>query len=350
MLIATHCHAGGPTLNWGEEVRRNPDYINYLTNKAADAAICAYNRLDECKVCISSREQTGIGFIRVYNMKDGSLKTNPGKGNPNILSPAGKIDPEMLVLTVYRDEKPIGAVVNYACHPAVVAKDKTSGDFPSILARELKEKYGNKFVTLFINGACGNINHFNPYDPETYTDERYIYMGKMLADTAATAIENPDKELEGNIRTAENTIKVRIRKPSPEYLAEKKAILDNLGDDLINSVPGTPGYIDTFFALQAMSIQLDKRTLQDIYLNKVEIGNDLTIFGSPCQMFSDYGFKMKENSNTKYSMVSIFANDYRGYVPTPDKMRPGVYEARLAATSMLAPEAGDEVCDAILKL
>ena len=50
------------------------------------------------------------------------------------------------------------------------------------------------------------------------------------------------------------------------------------------------------------------------------------------------------------AFISAFANDYCGYVPTPECMVPGVYEARLAPTSALEPAAGALLTDAMLKL
>ena len=50
------------------------------------------------------------------------------------------------------------------------------------------------------------------------------------------------------------------------------------------------------------------------------------------------------------AFVSAFANDYYGYVPTPECMVPGVYEARLAPTSALEPAAGDILTDGMIDL
>ena len=50
------------------------------------------------------------------------------------------------------------------------------------------------------------------------------------------------------------------------------------------------------------------------------------------------------------AMVSAFANDYRGYVPVPECMVEGVYEAKLAPTSALEPAAGDKICDAMIAM
>jgi len=68
-----------------------------------------------------------------------------------------------------------------------------------------------------------------------------------------------------------------------------------------------------------------------------------------CQIFVEFGKKIKKNC-AKYSFISAFANDYLGYVPTPECMKEGVYEARLAPTSALESEAGDKICDAVINL
>ena len=49
-------------------------------------------------------------------------------------------------------------------------------------------------------------------------------------------------------------------------------------------------------------------------------------------------------------MVSAFANDYLGYVPTPECMTEGVYEARLAPTSCLASDTGGRIVEAMLEM
>lgn len=48
--------------------------------------------------------------------------------------------------------------------------------------------------------------------------------------------------------------------------------------------------------------------------------------------------------------VSAFANDYCGYVPVPECMREGVYEARLATTSALESSAGEKITDAVSEI
>ena len=57
---------------------------------------------------------------------------------------------------------------------------------------------------------------------------------------------------------------------------------------------------------------------------------------------------MKVHTSQGHAFVSAFANGYCGYVPTPECMVPGVYEARLAPTSALEPAAGDKLTEAVI--
>lgn len=353
MVMATHCHAGGPTLNWGEEVVTDPAYLDFLVQKTADAITLSYKNAEESEIILGKEELHGYSFIRVYHMADGTLKTNPPSKTEedlkNILKPQTVVDPEVLVLGVKQGEKFVGAVVNYANHPAIVAKRQISGDYISQLSRSLKEIYGPDFVTVFINGACGNINHINPFDPSTKVPFREREIGKALAETVKKAIDGGKLMENSLLGSVEKKIPVALRKPDLEYLARSKKVFEELGDDLVTSLPGTTGYLNTFYALQAFQIMADKRTKQDIILQLMKIG-DVFVAGTPNQIFVQFGKKIKEGIGAP-CMVSAFANDYRGYVPTPECIGIWtVYEARLAPTSALEPAAGDKIADGILSL
>jgi len=353
MVMATHCHGGGPTLNWGEEVVTDPAYLDLLVQKTADAITLSYKTAEESEIVLGKEELYGYSFIRVYHMTDGTLKTNPPSKTEedlkNIVRPHTEIDPEVLVLGVKQGDKFVGAVVNYANHPAIVAKRQISGDYISQLSRSLKEMYGPDFVTVFVNGACGNINHIDPFDPATKVPFREREVGKALAETVKKAIDG-GKKMETNVLGAvETKIPVALRKPDLEYLARSKKVFEDLGDGLIESVPGTVGYVRTFYALQAFRIMADKRTKQDIILQLMKIG-DIFVAGTPNQIFVQYGKKIKEGIGAP-CMVSAFANDYRGYVPTPECIGIWtVYEARLAPTSALEAATGDKIVEGILSL
>lgn len=348
MVMATHAHGGGPVLNWGEEVVRNERYLQSLVEKTADSIVTAFNRAEDSEMLLGREELYGVSFIRVYRMKDGSLRTNPGFGNPDILEPTTTIDPEVLALAVRQNGVYVGALINYANHPAIVANTKISGDYISVLSAEMKKLYGSEFVSVFINGACGNINHFDVNNPATRSMEYHRVVGARLAEAVDAAIKAAVPMTDETLQAKLGSTEVKLRKPTAEQLIAAKELFESKGDELVNSVPGTPGYMETFFALQALNVQADKRTLRQLQLQLFRIGN-CYVFGTPCQIFVQFGKRMKESCSGA-AFVSAFANDYCGYVPTADCMRPGVYEARLAPTSALEPAAGDKLCDAIIAM
>ncbi len=353
MVMATHAHGAGPTLNWGEEVRTDACYLRNLIEKTSDAIVTAWQRAEESQLFVGKEDVFDISFIRVYQMKDGSLQTNPtmfGRSLNEIDKPCATIDPEILVLSVKQNDEFVGAVVNFATHPATIATNQITGDYISILSDEMKRLYGPRFVTVFITGACGNINHINPYDENSYADcyKAYRNVGKTLASKAATAMNNSVLMEKDTLDVQVASVDVRFRKPDVEQLIRAKKWFDSLGDGLAESTPSSSNYFDTFFALQTFLIMADKRTKRSVDLQLFRVGN-CYIFGNPCQIFTEFGKKIKEACG-EYCFISAFANDYCGYVPTPECMKPGVYEATLAPTSALEPAAGDLVTDKMIKM
>ena len=352
MVVATHAHGAGPTLNWGEEVVTDENYLRNLVEKTGDAIVSAWKKAEESEMLIGKEMIYDISFIRVYKLKDGSFKTNPPRENPEAIieKPCSEIDPELLVLAVKQNNKFVGAVINFATHPATISTKQITGDYISILSNEMKKIYGPEFVSVFITGACGNINHINPFDKSTYEDcyKAYQNVGKKIAEKASQAMENASQIKDDTLSAKCSFVNAKFRKPGMEMLLAAKKLFDNLGDNLVESVPGQNDYIDTFFALQTFLIQADKRTERKIDLQVFRIA-DCYIFGNPCQIFVEFGKKVK-NSCGDYCFVSAFANDYCGYVPTPECMREGVYEARLAPTSALEPAAGDKIADKLIEM
>lgn len=352
MVMATHTHGGGPTLNWGEQVVRNPEYIKFISEKAADAIVLANKKAAESELYFGREELTDVSFIRVYELKGGRLKTNPnGEEINEIVKPTSTIDPEVYVLAVKQNDSFVGAIVNFANHPATVATNQITGDYISTLSYEMKKIYGEDFITLFINGACGNINHINPFDTETRVKGRYWTVGAKVAEKAVSAISNASPMTDETLKSNIETISVRFRKPDKAQLLAAKDWFDSLGDELIDSEPGkTDGlkYMETFFALQTFWSMADKRTQRDVQLQLFKIG-ECYIFGAPAQLFVEYGKKIKQ-ACTGNCFVSAFATDYCGYVPTPECMKEGVYEARLATSSCLEPAAGDKIADALIDM
>src|SRR5438046_1181184 len=79
-------------------------------------------------------------------LQERSVRTNPGRHNPNVVRPAGEIDPRVHVL---RLEAARFLVVIYGCHPDVVGGTQYSADYPHHLTETLQHALGAEWRVLF---------------------------------------------------------------------------------------------------------------------------------------------------------------------------------------------------------
>jgi hypothetical protein len=84
IISATHTHTG-PTFT--------EDYEKYVAKKIFDAVKIAFSNLQDVVIKSGTGKAEDIAFHRRFMMKDGSVKFNPGRQNPDIVEPMGPVDP-----------------------------------------------------------------------------------------------------------------------------------------------------------------------------------------------------------------------------------------------------------------
>lgn len=228
MVSATHTHTGGPvdafvpgTIDY--------EYMDWMADRAADVAAIAWKRRQPAKLGFGRACEDGISFNRRYEMKDGSFQTNPGFSRDEILRPVGQIDPEVAVLKIEdMAGRLIGVVTNFACHLDTVSGNRYSPDYPGELGRVLKSVYGRDLVSLFLTGACGNINHFDfmHRTREFYRDANpphYKKMGQALAGDVLRALAFIQTEETEALAVENDSFRAQIRTPTTEEVAQAEA-------------------------------------------------------------------------------------------------------------------------------
>ena len=105
-IASTHTHNGpGASLTFGENDDMLKEYWKLLLQKCVDAAVLAKNDLRSARIGYGEGEAKNVAFIRRFRMKDGSIKTNPGVHNPDIVAPVGEVD-ERVKPPSYRGHPP----------------------------------------------------------------------------------------------------------------------------------------------------------------------------------------------------------------------------------------------------
>ncbi|MGQ9691115.1 MAG: hypothetical protein ACUVQY_07640 [Thermoproteota archaeon] len=179
MVAASHTHRGGPVVDWAgnpeellvhssdpEFMRKlletapaaDQDYLSFLSHRIGSAVALADKHKIEAECAVGVGKESSVSFNRRFKMKNGREMTHPGKGNPDIVEPAGPIDPDVGVLSAWgMDGRFLGCVVNFACHGTTLGSTGFSSDWPYYLDKAVRGVMGEESTVVFLNGACGDV-------------------------------------------------------------------------------------------------------------------------------------------------------------------------------------------------
>jgi Neutral/alkaline non-lysosomal ceramidase. len=330
MVSATHAHTGGPIINvYGSEA--DEGYLSYLVKKAADAAAIAFMNKKPVRIGYGAGMEKDIAFNRRFIMKGGGVQTNPGIKNPLIDRPAGPIDPELTVMRIDDMEgNPLGIITNYTCHLDVVSGTEYSADYPGELSRSLKKILGPEVVSIFLTGACGNINHVDVNVNVELSSGHYEKMGKILAGEVLKVREKINF-FHSNIALGSRRAFITIHRRQPSRLDIQKA------DDILEVTPENE--TEVFFANEILKVKEDVEKAKEVEVQVIKIG-ELSIVGLPGEIFVEFGLDIKKRSISPYNMINTLANGINGYIAIREAFEQGGYEPRLTTYTYLEPEAG----------
>ena len=338
-IHSTHVHTGGPTISF--VCTRDDAFCEWLGDKAVEAAVLASQRMREVKIGFGHDFDYTIANYRDRVLPDGTLSTNnhtPGN------KPFGKIDPEVSCLIINNiDGSRYGVIVNYACHTDCVSGTEFSSDFPGAMRDTLRLVYGAEFMPVFLNGFFGNINHVDFENGKNRQPGYYRSMGRKLAGRVVCAMEDRDVVWfdDPEIKASAKRFKVKHRQPTEWELNWATEALER-----DKTTPLAPN--DKHFANNIMKVASLGEREYEVCVQVQKIGG-LNLFACPREMFVEFGFMLKEGSDSKYNITTCNSNGDCGYVQIKELITPSIYESRLD-TGKLEPDAGYKMVDTMLEL
>lgn len=355
LLGFTHVHTGIPHYSekkTDESWENQTGYFDVLYRLLADCVVLAYYRLENSKLSFAEGMVEGISFCRDYFMKNGTPQTNPPRTSPDISGPTDETDNRLPILFAKgEDGTPKGAIISFACHPDCVGGTEYSGDYISELSRQLKKEYGEDFVTVFLQGTSGNINHFDVSKKEDAPDH-YLMMGRKIAEEAIKALKNAE-ELSGDaqLRCRYEVLKIDRRSIPEETVNNAKHIVAT-----VQEIPGVKIAADNTDPEQ-YALAMSKRLLEfletipevlDVPVQFIGIG-EFKLYAFTSEIFCHFGRYIKENCGTDKVMVATMCNGAYGYVPTREMFYDTIYESR-PGSNQLNEEAGYIMADKLLEM
>lgn len=351
MVGASHTHNGGATCDVFMS-EPDPAYCARVSDAIAAAVTRAWERRVEAVFRFGSGHQEGIAFNRRFRMKGGREATHPGKGNADIVAPAGPIDPEVGVIGAFEaaSGRFLGCLVNYTCHCTVGVGGKGfSADYPYYLRRAVSAVMGQPEATVvFVNGACGDVTQVNNLAAPGAWEGGEAWgrlLGHSLAGEAIKVLSQPTTVMDVPVRSAQRVLTLRPREIPVAVVQDAEA-------RLAARAPGAAWDSAAIFAREIVLLRDMNRQEPAVAaeVQAVRIG-PTCIVANPAEYFCRFGLDIKAQSTAPYTYVVELANGCVGYVPGYEQVIKGEgYEPRTARSSKLSPEAGETIAAAAIEL
>ncbi len=343
-FCATHTHTGpyASELFGGGCV--NAEYIGSVVAKTVLAVKSAYANLAEAELLTGRSSCSNLAFNRRFWMKDGTVLTNPGKLNPDIVKPEGSIDPEIPLLAVRQDGQLRLLVANISNHTDTIGGDMVSADWPGRMEKEIQHVMGYDLPVIMLLACQGNINHFNvenDVDQTNYAEACRIGKGYAAAVLSQLYALKPVAPAE--LRAESVQFEAPAVQITDEEYAAAKAIVEKYGDvkaasadDLTSEgIAKGNAYVKCFFARRVMDCRdnpMKEKRIETMLALK--FGKDLGIIGIPGEPFIEIQQAIKAASTYRLTMVGALAMGSIGYIGMPESYgRGGGYETRPSPTA-----------------
>ncbi len=235
LIGATHSHSSGPTgmtqpgeydhasalarkLAYEVSSSADPEYLAVVRRETIQAVCEAHRALSAARAGAGSGVEDKVAFNRRFRMRNGLSYTHPGQGNPDIIEPAGPIDPQVGVVGVWREDgRLIGCIVNYACH-ATTSPGGISANWIYYLEKTIRGALASDAVVVFLQGASGDVTQVDnrsPYAQPNGDEYARLVGGRVGAEVVKVLLSMQAGAL-APLDAASVMLRFNRRKPSAE--------------------------------------------------------------------------------------------------------------------------------------
>jgi hypothetical protein len=359
LVSATHTHSA-PTAVSTFQSDPDPEYQAFLSLRIADGLRRALANLAPARIGWAvGREATQV-FNRRWRLKPGKVpanpfgtvdqvQMNPPPGSPNLVEPAGPIDPEISLLAVETaDGRPLALLANYSLHyVGGTGPTDVSADYFAMFADRVQQllqadRLDPPFVGMMSNGTSGNINNidFQHPRPGQPAYEQMRLVAHRVAGEAVRVYRQIEFRDSVELGIRESRLTLRRRLPAADEIERAKFILAQGKGELKS--------LEEIYARETVFMSDWPPTIETV-VQGLRVG-ELGIAALPCEVFVETGLAIKEASPFEPTFTISLANGYAGYLPTPEHHQLGGYETWRARSSFLEVDAEPQLRRRALEL
>ncbi len=360
----SHTHSGptlGPT--WVEAgTEMVSEYVDGLSGKIAGTAWEAHRKLQPVRFACG----TGASYINVsrrQRLPDGRLVVG--------YHPKGPVDREVRVVRFDDlDGNPVATVVNYACHPTVMAhlNRLITPDYPGVVRRAVERTLGG--TCLFLQGATGDLGPVEGYTGDTVVyhrlgmllgleaskvalgletrpvERRFSHVeesGAPLAIYDEAALDEPEVQLQVGCRSARLPVGESGDLKELEEEAERlrRALAKTRASGSDAEVREASMKAKRARAQASRARRIAGKTHLEVEVQAICVG-DLALVSVPAEPFSWIGTEVKRRSPFAHTLFSGYSNGSWSYIPTAEGFAEGGYEVGM---SLFSPQAAETLVD-----
>lgn len=367
LMAATHTHMG-PSAGGEGQKRRGwhygeplDEYQRFLARRISDGVRVAIENLEPAEIGWGSVDAPEHVFNRRWIMKDSvsnplgtkdKAEMNPGYQDPQLVEPAGPIDPEVSFIAVQStDGRPIALLGNYSHHYVTgLPRGAISANYFAVFGDHIQQLLDANhqdppFVGMMSNGTSGDINGLNYGAPaEQYEPyEKMNMVGRDVAEKVHRAYQSVEFNDWVPLEARASELTLTVRRASEE-------VLENI--EKINARPegAEPLFhrLEKVYARRIAQMEEEWPDQVDVVLQTFGIG-DLGIAAIPFEVFAEIGLELKEKSPFNDMFTIELANGSYGYLPTPEQHKLGGYETWLS-TNRVEKEASRKIVAELMRL
>lgn len=364
LIGASHSHSSGPVgmVMPGDYDHANPfiqdlaykqssmadlKYLEMMETGIVNAVTQAHARRVEAEVGMGKGIEDKVAFNRRFFMQSGLTVTHPGQNNPEIMEPAGPVDPEVGVIGAW-DKKGqfLGCIVNFACH-ATTNPGGISANYVYYLEKVIQGYFGKDAPVVFLNGNSGDVTQVDNRNPLVHRKPEpwAAFVGGRVGAEALKVLLTMDRGVTAPILARSQVTLMKRRAPSPERVEAALA--------MVKRDPRASNATDWTFAKETVMLDalIKKFPSAEVEVQVVQVG-PVAFITNPAEFFCAFGLELKKQSGFPLTFPVSLANGCVGYVPTADAFGPrgGGYETRLTSYSNLEIGSGEAMVKTGLQL
>jgi neutral ceramidase len=197
-------------------------------------------------------------------------------------------------------------------------------------------------LTLFANGACGNINHVDVNWANSQKGPQEAHrIGAILAAEVFQTYKRLQPVPPGPLRARSEIVKLPLPEVSADDVEKARATVQRY------TMKENSGFMEKVHAYKVLDVAARQGQPHEGEVQVIALGPELAWVGLPGEIFVELGLAIKKASPFKYTMIAELANGSIGYIPDKPAYAQGAYEV---VSARCAEGAGEMLVKSAVKL